>query len=65
MSRIKPVRGTINGLPPRRPFAPIAIEWRGVEAQPGDHCERVTLAGIDRDPFSRAGLAVAAELCRT
>ena len=65
MSRVKTARRTINGLPARRPFAAIAIEWCRVESQPGNDGERVTLARIDRDPFARAPFAVAAKPCRT
>jgi len=65
MPCIETARRTINRLPAGRPFAAIAIEWRRVESQPGNDGKRVTLAGIDRDPFARAPLAVAAKLCRT
>ena len=41
------------------------IEWRRVEPQPCNDGERVTLARINRDPFARAPLAIAAKLCRT
>ena len=65
MPGVKTARRTINRLPARRPFAAIAIEWRGVESQPGYDGERMTLARINRDPFAGAALAVAAKLCRT
>jgi len=38
------------------------IEWRGIEPQPGNDCEGMTLARVDRDPFTGTALAVAAEL---
>ena len=62
MPRVKTARRAINRLPARRPFAGVMIEWRGVEPQPGNNCERVTLARVDRDPFARAAFAVAAKL---
>ena len=46
----------------RRPFAGVAIEGRGVQAQTGNDGERVTLARVDCDPFARAALAVTAKL---
>jgi len=64
MPCVKPARRPINRLPARRPFAGVTLEWRGVESQAGNNSERVTLARIDRDPFPRTALAVAAELGR-
>jgi len=62
MPCIKAVWRSIHGLPPRRPFAGVMIVWRRVESQTGNYGERVTLARVDRDPLSRAALAVAAKL---
>ena len=52
-------------VPTRRPFAGVVIKWRGVQAQPCNNCECVTLARVDGDPFARTALAVAAKLRRT
>ena len=62
MPRIKTARWAIDGLPARRPFAGVMIEWRRVESQSGDDCEGMTVACVDGDPFARAALAVAAKL---
>ena len=62
MPRVKTARRAINRLPARRPFAGVMIEWRGVQAQPGDNRERVTLARVDRDPLASTALAVPAKL---
>ena len=62
MPCIEAARGAVRRVPTRRPFAGVTIEWRGVQAQPGDDCERVTLARLDRDPFARAAFAVTAKL---
>lgn len=62
MPRVKTARRAINRLPARRPFAGVMIEWRRIEPQPGNNCERVTLARVDRDPFARAAFAVTAKL---
>ena len=62
MPWVKPVRRSVDRLPARRPFAAIPIVWSCVEAQPGDHCERMTLARVNRDPFSGAGFAITAKL---
>ena len=59
---IKTVWRPVNSLPARRPFALVTVVRRSVEAQPGNHCERVALAGVDRDPFAGAGFAIAAKL---
>ena len=61
MPRLKPVRRTINRLPAGCPFADVTIVWRRVEAQPGNDCERVTLARVDGDPFASAGFAITAK----
>ena len=61
MSRVKPIRRAINGLPARRPSAPITIVGRGVESQAGNDCKGVTLARVDRDPLAGATFAVAAK----
>jgi len=65
MPCIEAARWPISGVPTRRPFAGVTIEWRGIEPQPGNDCERMTLARVDRDPFTGSALAVAAELGRT
>jgi len=52
----------VSRVPERCPFAGVMIEWRGVQAQPGNDRERVTLACVDRDPFARALFAVPAKL---
>ena len=54
---------TVSRVPTRRPFAGVTIERRGVESQPGNHGERMTLARVDRDPFSGPALAVSAKFC--
>jgi hypothetical protein len=59
---IKTVWRPVNSLPARRPFAAITVVRRSVESQPGNHCERVTLARVDRDPFAHARFAIAAKL---
>jgi len=62
MSCVKTAWWPIDRLPPRCPFASVPIEWRRIESQPGNDCERVTLARVDRDPFARTALTVAAKL---
>ena len=62
MPGIKTVWRPVNSLPARRPFAGVTVVRRSVESQPGNNGERVTLAGVDRDPFADAGFAVAAKL---
>ena len=62
MSCVKPPRWAVNGLPARRPFAGVTIEWCCIQSQSGNDCERVTLARVDGDPFAKAALAVAAKL---
>lgn len=62
MPRVKPVRWAVNGLPARSPFAGVTIVRGRVEPQPGNNCERVTVARVDGDPFARAARAVAAKL---
>jgi len=64
MSSIKTARRPIHCLPPRCPFAGITIVRRGVESQPGNDGEGVTLASVDGDPFAGATLAVAAKFGR-
>ena len=53
---------TVSRVPTWGPFAGVAIEGRGVQAQTGNDGERVTLARVDCDPFARAALAVTAKL---
>ena len=53
--------GAVRRIPTRRPSAGEIIEWRGVEAQPGNDGECMTLARVDRDPFACAAFAVAAK----
>ena len=62
MPNVEAVGRAISRLPARRPFAGVTIVGRGVESQPGNNCERVTLARVDRDPSTGAALAVAAKL---
>lgn len=62
MSRVKTARRSINSLPAWRPLAGIIIVRRGVESQPGDNGEGMTLARVNGDPFASAALSVAAEL---
>ena len=62
MPGIKPARWPINSLPTWRPFAGVMIVGCGVEPQAGNDSERVTLTGVDSDPFARAAIAVAAKL---
>jgi len=62
MPRVKPAQWPVNRLPARRPFAGVTVVRRRVEAQPGDHCERVAIARVDGDPSARTALAVAAKL---
>src|SRR5205807_5532548 len=50
MPRVKTARWAIDGLPARRPFAGVTIEWRGIESKSGNDGEGVTLACIDGDP---------------
>ena len=52
----------VSRVPTGRPFAGVMIKWRGVQAQPRNYGERVTLACVDRDPFARAVFAVPAKL---
>ena len=61
MPRVKTARWPVNGLPARRPFAGVMIEWRRIEAQPGNNREGVTIACVNGDPFARAAFAVAAK----
>ena len=65
MPGVEATRWAVNRVPTRRPFALVVIKWRGVQAQPCNDCERVTLARVDGDPFTRTALAVAAKLRRT
>jgi len=62
MPCLKPAWWPIDRLPARGPFTGVVIKWRRVEPQPGNNCERVTLARVDREPFARAAFAVAAKL---
>ena len=62
MSCVKPPRWAVNGLPARRPFAGVTIEWCCIQSQSGNDCEGVTVARVDGDPFASAALAVAAKL---
>ena len=62
MPGVEAARWAVSRVPTRRPFAGVTIEWRGVQAQPGNDCERVTLARVDGDPFARTALAIAAKL---
>ena len=62
MSCVEPTRRTINGLPPRRPFAGVTVVWRCIESQAGNHSECVTFSCVDRDPFAGAAVAVVAKL---
>ena len=62
MPRVEAARWAVSRVPAWRPFAFVMIKWRGVEAQPCNDCERVTLARVDGDPFARAAFAVAAKL---
>ena len=62
MSWVKTAWWPIDRLPARRPFAVVMIVGRGVESQPGNNCERVTVARVDRNPISRAAFAVSAKL---
>ena len=52
----------VSRVPTRCPFTGVVIKWRRVEPQPGNDCERVTLARVDRDPLARAAFAVPAKL---
>ena len=61
MPGIKATRWAVGRVPTWRPFAGVMIKWRRVEPQPGNDCERVTLARVDRDPFAGAAFAVAAK----
>ena len=61
MSRIKAAGWAVNRVPTRCPLACVMIKWRRVEPQPGNDCERVTLARVDGDPFAGAAFAVAAK----
>jgi len=65
MPCIEAARWPVGRVPTWCPFARVAIKWRGVQAQPRNNCECVTLARVDRDPFTGSALAVAAELGRT
>ena len=62
MPRVKTARWPVNSLPAWSPFAGVTIVRRSVEAQPGNNCEGMTVAGVDGDPFASAALAVAAKL---
>jgi len=62
MSRLKSAWRPINRLPSRRPFAGVTIVWGSVEPQPGNDCERVTFARVDRDPFASAAFTITAKL---
>ena len=62
MPRIKAARWAVTRIPTRRPFAGVMIERRGIESQSGNDGECVTLARVDRDPFSGTALTVAAKL---
>ena len=62
MPCVKTAWWPIDRLPARRPFAGVTIVRRRVEPQAGNNCERVTLACVDRDPFARPALTVAAKL---
>ena len=64
MPRVKAVGWAVSRVPTRRPFAGVAIKWCGVQAQPRNDCERMTLARVDGDPSARTALAVAAKLGR-
>jgi len=61
MPRIKTARWAIDGLPARRPFAGVTIEWRCIQSKPGNDREGVTIARVNGDPFARAAIAVAAK----
>src|SRR5262245_11843 len=62
MPRVKSAGRAVRRVPTRRPFTRVTIEWRRVEPEPGNNCERMTLTRVDRDPFARAAFAIAAEL---
>jgi len=62
MSCVEPTRRTINGLPPRRPFAGVTVVWRCIESQAGNHGECVTFSCVDGDPFAGAAVTVVAKL---
>ena len=65
MPGVEAIRWPVSRVPTRGPFAGVVIKWRGVQAQPRDDCERVSLPRVDGDPFARAAFAVAAKLRRT
>src|SRR5207248_1325403 len=62
MPGIKPARRTINGLPSRRPFAAVTVVWRCIEAQAGNHSERVTFSCVDGHTFAGTAVTVIAKL---
>ena len=63
MPRVKAVRRAVSRVPTRRPSPRVAIKRRGVEAQPRNDCERMTLSRVDGDPSAGAALTVSAKLC--
>src|ERR1044072_6493082 len=65
MSCVEATRRTINGLPARSPFPGVSVVRRCIEPQSGNSGEGMALPRVDRDPFARAPLTVAAELRRT
>ena len=52
----------VSRVPTRCPFTGVVIKWRRVQPEPGNHRKRVALARVDRDPFARTAVAVAAKL---
>ena len=52
----------VSRVPTRCPFTGVVIKWRRVQPQPGNHGKRVAFARVDRDPFARTAVAVAAKL---
>lgn len=63
MPGVEAARWSVSPVPTRRPFTGVVIKRRSVEPQPGNDCEAVTFARVDRDPSSGAALAVAAKFC--
>src|SRR5437763_12350446 len=64
MPRFEPSWHTVRRLPARGPAARWIMRRSRIEPEPGNDGERVAVACVNRDPFSRAAAAVDAKFRR-
>src|SRR5450432_1358119 len=65
MTRLKSARRAQRQLPAGCVAIAPSVPGRGIESQAGDDGEGMTIAGVDRDPFSLAAVAKTSQLVGT